>query len=252
MFMTDQDLDGSHIKGLCLNLFHSQWHDLIKIDQFLGFMNTPIIKATKGSVVKSFYYEKEYHDWKAANNDGKGWKIKYFKGLGTSTAKEFKEYFADMRMICFKWGSQNCDDSMDKVFNKKRADDRKDWLENYDKSKILDTDIPEITYQDFVDREMIHFSKYDCERSIPNLMDGLKISTRKILYCAFKRNLIKEIKVAQFAGYVSEHSCYHHGEKSLNDAIINQAQEFVGSNNIAVLMPNGQFGTRLKGERSCK
>ena len=56
-----------------------------------------------------------------------------------------------------------------------------------------------------------------------------------------------EIKVAQFAGYVSEHSCYHHGEMSLNKAIVNQAQEFVGSNNINPLLPNGQFGTRLEG-----
>ena len=79
------------------------------------------------------------------------------------------------------------------------------------------------------------------------MMDGLKISTRKIMFAAFKRNLVREIKVAQFAGYVSEHSCYHHGEKSLTEAIINQAQEFVGSNNISLLMPNGQFGTRLKG-----
>ncbi len=247
LFMTDQDLDGAHIKGLCLNLFHSQWHDLIKMNSFLGFMNTPIIKATKGSRVKSFYYEKEYEDWKKANNEGKGWKIKYYKGLGTSCAKEFKEYFKDKKEVYFKWNGIECDDSMDKVFNKKRANDRKTWLGNYDRDAVLDPNNNEISYTDFVDREMIHFSKYDCERSIPNLMDGLKISTRKIMFAAFKRNLIKEIKVAQFAGYVSEHSCYHHGEKSLTEAIVGQAQEFVGSNNISLLMPNGQFGTRLKG-----
>ena len=247
LFMTDQDLDGAHIKGLCLNLFHSQWHDLVKVNSFLGFMNTPIIKATKGSSVKSFYYEKEYEDWKESNNDGKGWKIKYYKGLGTSCAKEFKEYFRDKKEVCFKWSGNECDNSMDKVFNKKRADDRKTWLGNYDKAAVLNPNTDEISYSDFVDREMIHFSKYDCERSIPNLMDGLKISTRKIMFAAFKRNLVKEIKVAQFAGYVSEHSCYHHGEKSLTEAIINQAQEFVGSNNISLLLPNGQFGTRLKG-----
>ena len=247
LFMTDQDLDGAHIKGLCLNLFHSQWHDLVKIDSFLGFMNTPIIKATKGSVTKNFYYEKEYCDWKLQNGGGKGWRIKYYKGLGTSTAKEFKEYFKDKKEVVFKWTGMGCDNSMDLVFNKKRADDRKDWLGKYDKQAVLCPDTASISYTDFVDREMIHFSKYDCERNIPNLMDGLKISTRKILFAAFKRNLVKEIKVAQFAGYVSEHSCYHHGEKSLTEAIISQAQEFVGSNNISLLLPNGQFGTRLKG-----
>jgi DNA topoisomerase-2 len=59
--------------------------------------------------------------------------------------------------------------------------------------------------------------------------------------------LTSEIKVAQFSGYVSEHSAYHHGEASLNGAIVNMAQTFVGSNNINLLEPNGQFGTRLHG-----
>jgi len=246
MIMTDQDLDGSHIKGLCINLFQDRWNDLIKINDFLGFMNTPILKARKGKKEVHFYNEAEYEIWKKKNNNGKGWIIKYYKGLGTSTSKEFKEYFANKKVITFKYG-ENCNDSIDKVFNKKRADDRKLWLEGYDKTVVLDTSKPQISYQDFIDREMIHFSKYDNERSIPNMMDGLKTSLRKILYAAFKRNLVKEIKVAQFAGYVSEHSGYHHGEMSLNKGIVGMAQEFVGSNNINHLLPKGQFGTRLMG-----
>ena len=73
------------------------------------------------------------------------------------------------------------------VFNKKRANDRKDWLGNYNRESYLDTNKKSVSYQDFINKEMIHFSKYDCDRSIPNLMDGLKISQRKILYSAFKR-----------------------------------------------------------------
>ena len=122
---------------------------------------------------------------------------------------------------------EKCDDRIDMVFNKKRADDRKDWLEGYDKSVVLDTSKKKINYADFINKEMIHFSKYDNERSIPNMMDGLKTSLRKILFSAFKRNLVNEIKVAQFAGYVSEHSCYHHGEMSLNKGIVGMAQEFL-------------------------
>jgi len=110
---------------------------------------------------------------------------------------------------------------------------------------LIDINSGEIV--EFVDKEMIHFSKYDCDRSIPNIMDGLKISLRKILYSAFKKNLTSEIKVAQFSGYVSEHSGYHHGEASLNAAIVGLAQNFVGSNNINLFDPNGQFGTRLQG-----
>ena len=48
MILCDQDADGSHIKGLCINLFHSEWSSLIKIPGFISFMNTPILRAKKG------------------------------------------------------------------------------------------------------------------------------------------------------------------------------------------------------------
>ena len=246
LFMTDQDLDGSHIKGLCINLFQAEWNSLSKIPNFIGFMNTPILKAKKGAQTLLFYNEGEYNEWKQSNNTS-GWKIKYYKGLGTSTGSEFKEYFQNKKTVTFNYSGEVCDDAIDKVFNKKRADDRKDWLSNYNRDLYLDTNDLTITYNDFIDREMIHFSKYDCDRSIPNIMDGLKISLRKILYSAFKKNLTNEIKVAQFSGYVSEHSGYHHGEASLNAAIVGLAQNYVGSNNINLFDPNGQFGTRLQG-----
>ena len=249
MYMTDQDLDGSHIKGLCINLFHSEWNSLTKIPGFLSFMNTPILRAKKGTQIKLFYNDGEYNEWKDSfGEEGpRGWNIKYFKGLGTSTASEFKEYFANKKIVDFVYTGNSSDDMIDKIFNKKRTDDRKQWLENYDKLAYLDTNQPSIQYEQFINREMIHFSTYDCARSIPNMVDGLKISLRKILYSAFKRKLTSEIKVAQFSGYVSEHSAYHHGEASLNGAIVNMAQNYVGSNNINLLLPNGQFGTRLHG-----
>jgi DNA topoisomerase-2 len=174
------------------------------------------------------------------------WKIKYYKGLGTSTGKEFREYFKEKKVVGFEIGEKS-NDSIDMIFNKKRSDDRKEWLRNYDRNLYLDTKDESIKYEEFIDKELIHFSKYDCDRSIPNLMDGLKISLRKILYSAFKKRLTTEIKVAQFSGYISENSCYHHGEASLNAAIVGMAQNFVGSNNINLFMPNGQMGTRLMG-----
>jgi DNA topoisomerase-2 len=78
-------------------------------------------------------------------------------------------------------------------------------------------------------------------------MDGLKTSQRKILFGCLKRNLTSKVKVAQLAGYISEHSGYHHGEMSLNETIVGMAQNFVGSNNLPWLVPQGQFGTRLEG-----
>jgi DNA topoisomerase-2 len=248
LFMTDQDLDGSHIKGLCINLFESEWPSLTQIPGFIGFMNTPILKASKGQQLLMFYNDGEYEEWKTENQSNlKSWKIKYYKGLGTSTGKEFKEYFEQKKIVGFQHTGDSSVKAIDMVFNKKRADDRKEWLKEYDRDLYLDTNKPSITYEEFIGEELIHFSKYDCDRSIPSLMDGLKTSLRKILFAAFKKNLTSEIKVAQFTGYVSEHACYHHGEASLNGAIVGMAQNFVGSNNINLLIPSGQFGTRLKG-----
>jgi DNA gyrase/topoisomerase IV subunit A len=51
-------------------------------------------------------------------------------------------------------------------------------------------------------------------------------------------------QVAQLAGYVSEKTAYHHGEVSLTMTIVGLAQDYVGSNNINLLEPSGQFGTR--------
>ena len=248
LFMTDQDLDGSHIKGLGIKLFQSVWPSLATIPGFIGFMNTPILKARKGAKELVFYNNGEYEAWlEASNNQDMSWNIKYYKGLGTSTGKEFREYFEKKKIVGFQHTGAESDDAIDMVFNKKRADDRKDWLGEYDRGSYLDTAEENVSYTDFINKELIHFSKYDCDRSIPNLMDGLKISLRKILYSAFKKNLHSEIKVAQFTGYVSEHSGYHHGEASLNAAIVGMAQNFVGSNNINLLIPSGQFGTRLQG-----
>ncbi len=247
MIMTDQDYDGSHIRGLLINLFHELWHELMTIPGFLTYMATPIVKASKGKQTRTFYTQYEYEQWKGTPEAEKGWSIMYYKGLGTSTREEAKEYFKDMNVVKFKF-TEESDPAIDLAFNKSRADDRKEWLATHDPSKIVvPTPDKSLTYNDFVHRDLIHFSHYNLERSIPSVMDGLKTSQRKILFSALKRNLTSKIKVAQLAGYVSEHSGYHHGEASLNETIIGMAQTFTGSNNVPWFVPQGQFGTRLSG-----
>ena len=251
LIMTDQDVDGSHIKGLIINFIHTFWPSLIKINGFMRQFITPILKATKGSEVHSFYTIPEYKKWiESKGGKIKGYKIKYYKGLGTSTNKEAQEYFSDIQRhrIDFEYRNNVDDESIDMAFNKKKAEERKNWLINFDpNTPPLDLNIDKISYEKFINRELILFSMYDNQRSIPSLCDGLKPSERKILFGCFKRNLRDEIKVAQLVGYISEHSAYHHGEQSLSGTIVAMAQNFVGSNNINLLLPLGQFGTRNKG-----
>ena len=251
MVMADQDYDGSHIKGLVINFFHTFWPELIYMNGFVKEFVTPIIKATKNNETKSFFTINDYKKWLEgmSNEEQIKWRVKYYKGLGTSTNKEAKEYFEKVsrHQINFSYRDAADDDVIDLAFSKKRADDRKEWLLNYDQENCVDHTQKHLRYVDFFNQELIQFSYHDNIRSIPSLCDGLKPGQRKILFSCFKRNLRAEIKVAQLAGYVAEHSAYHHGENSLNQTIVGMAQNFVGSNNISLLQPIGQFGSRNLG-----
>lgn len=276
MIMADQDHDGSHIKGLVINMIHTFWPSLLDVPGFLQQFITPIVKVTKGKSSKTFFTLPQYEQWReTTGNNAKGWKIKYYKGLGTSTSAEAKEYFSnlDLHEISFTRLStdisqarenMDCDDVfpdqnisssgadlIDMVFRKTRVEDRKTWLNSVDKDTFLDYAAAKaadgVRYSDFINKELILFSKSDNARSIPHVLDGFKPSQRKVLFACFKRKLKEEIKVAQLAGYVSEHSAYHHGEASLHGTIIGMAQSFCGSNNINLLTPSGQFGTRRLG-----
>jgi DNA topoisomerase II len=252
--LTDQDVDGSHIKGLLMNLFHFIWPALVKRHGFITSFATPIVKSFKGKESHIFYNLTEYKNWVESINMS-GWKIKYYKGLGTSTAAEAKEYFIGMeeKLIKYYWTNmleetKGCEDAITLAFMKSRANDRKEWLYQYDKNEILGNDERDVSYKDFINKDLKHFSNYDNSRSIPNIMDGLKTSHRKIIFGANLRGLDKdEVKVAQLAGFVSDKAAYHHGEMSLVGAIVGLAQDYIGSNNINLLKPIGMFGSRLMG-----
>ena len=256
LILTDADVDGSHIKGLLINLFSVFWPELLNIPGFLMSLATPIIKVKKQKTVQEFYTLTEFDKWKESIDNLKQWTIKYYKGLGTSTSEEAKGYFTNIESKNIKYliGDEMVEDTdiskskqkIELAFDKKKAEERKFWLKSYDKNIIIEQTQKNVPFYDFVDKELIHFSDYDCKRSIPNIIDGLKPSLRKIMFSCLKRNLKKEIKVSQLAGYVSENSAYHHGEQSLYDSIIGLSQDFVGSNNIELLEPKGQFGTRLE------
>lgn len=253
--LTDADHDGSHIKGLLMNLFHCMWPELLKRENFITSLATPIVKAFKGKQTKVFYNMTDYKDW--VDEGESGWTIKYYKGLGTSDPTEAKEYFVDIedKLIKYFWedGLEDVEpsaseDALTLAFLKTRADDRKEWLGTYDRNDILTYEDKEVGFSEFIHRDMKHFSSYDNVRSLPHIMDGFKPSQRKVLYGSFLGGLDKvEKKVFQLGGIVSDKASYHHGDASMNSTIIGMAQDYVGSNNINLLEPIGMFGSRLMG-----
>jgi DNA topoisomerase II len=266
MIMCDCDLDGFHIKGLLFNYFSCFWPKLLG-HNFTCSLLTPIVKVFKGTQIVNFYDLYDYENWKTNLNEGevKKWRVKYYKGLGTSTSKEAKEYFTNILQNQINYTFNPEENSSDTqalklaftASKKVNTDKRKKWITQklINKPKV-DYTIKTVSINNFVNNELVQFSIYDNQRSIPHVLDGFKISQRKILYSCLKRKLfIKndgsgEIKVVQLAGYVSEHSGYHHGEASLQGAIVNMAQNFVGAGNANILYPSGQFGTRVNGKDS--
>jgi DNA topoisomerase-2 len=246
MIMTDQDHDGSHIKGLIINFLDYFFPSLLKVPGFLMEFITPIVKCTRGNTKKSFFTLPEFTSWLENNDNGKGWKIKYYKGLGTSTSEEAKEYFRNLKIHKkpFRTIQEGERGLIDMAFNKKKADDRKEWLRNYEPGTYMDHNVKEITMTDFINKELILFSRADNERSIPNVLDGFKPGQRKVLYTCIKNKYKNEVKVSSLAGAVLAEAAYHHGDSSLQGTIIAMAHDFVGSNNINVLHGVGQFGTR--------
>ena len=87
-------------------------------------------------------------------------------------------------------------------------------------AEFVDHTASTLGYFDFVHKELVQFSYAHVQRSIPSVVDGLKPGQRKVLFACFKRKLSSEIKVAQLAGYVAEHTAYHHGEASLHGAFL--------------------------------
>lgn len=247
MVVSDADADGSHITGLLLNIFHSMYPSLLKRD-FFHSMLTPIMTVYSGKTEKDMYSDAEYQEYlKQLGN--KPFTVKWRKGLGSSKNAEVKKSFGK-RMLQFVSDSHS-DDNMIKAFDKKFADQRKDWLAQFEPAEEKVGEVKQvepIPISTFIDQQFVLFSIEDCQRSLPNVMDGLKESQRKVLYACMKKKLwTNNVKVAQLAGSVAELTQYHHGEQNLLDTIIKLAQDFVGSNNLPYLVQEGQFGTRNDG-----
>lgn len=257
IFVTDQDVDGEHIKALGLNYFHCRFPQLLERGYF-EWLSTPIVRASKNgkgnkAIKKVFFTIPEYMEWRETEMKGK-WDISYFKGLGTSEKEDVKYDMENNPRYVLAVYDRKAPKYLQIAFNSKLAEDRKKWILGYNE-KYFKPYEDEIKISRFIDKDLVRFSVYNLYRSIP-AWDGLKPSQRKILWASYlywhwnltkKENSYKKYKVFQFAGFVSEKTAYHHGEQNLFGTIIKMAHNFVGSNNLNYLVPKGQFGTRVEG-----
>ena len=253
MVISDQDVDGTHIAALIYNMVDVCAPSLLKIKpNFVCRFATSLIrvKVPKISQEIGFYSEVEYEIWRKEREEaGESLgKASYYKGLGTSSAQLAKEYFRNLRKnkIYLTHTGPPCSESLDLFFNKDRADDRKQFLnEQVDPSAYVDYSQPNVSVEKFVHNELLPaYAGAAIERAIPAL-DGLNNARRKILWGARSINLTKDaLSVANAAGKISSETNYHHRGKAMEDAIIGMAADFAGCGNINLFVPEGQFGTR--------
>lgn len=209
LILTDADTDGSHIAGLVLVFFERFWPYLIECN-FCSILLTPVVKAmpltasAKRLGARSFYDLNTYNEWKKDINDAH-WKIRYYKGLGTSTAEEAKGYFREVKNTLkpFEWDT-DAHLSLEKAFadtqrNEQLKSLRKQWMNEYTPAP-LDVSLKTFSITYFVDLRVREYCVYSLFRHIPGF-DGLKDVQRKIVWAVLTwKDRWKEKKVVQMSG----------------------------------------------------
>lgn len=252
VIMADSDDDGKHIVALLLLYFHCRFPSLLRIGYLYNYL-TPIIRVIKGKRANKFYTYSEYEKWKKRNKNYHTWKTIYFKGLGRTTDAQIKEDFEDQRVIHCIYDDY-APDTIRLAFSKQFTDERKAWLAHF--KNILEVEIIEKQpISEFINTELVKYGQMGLRRAIPSESDGFKDSQRKVMWGAFKiwdnekdgkikcgNAKYREMKVARIAARAAEFTNYHHGERSLEGAIVTMAQDFPGANNLPFFARDGQFG----------
>lgn len=250
MILSDQDVDGSHIAGLLCNFVHYCVPSLLSVrPNFVVRFATSLIRAVVDKKEFGFYSQYEYERWLADMNatSRKVTSVRYFKGLGTSSAALAKQYFRDLEKntIIVKHTGEACTDSVDLVFSKKRQEDRKAFLREVGSDTFVDYSRESTTHKELMELEVLpQYGLTTIRRAIPRVSDGFKDVLCKVFYGARKLHMTSEISVAKAAGKIQSLTNYHHRGTAMEDAIIHMAADYAGMSNLTLLLPMGQFGTR--------
>lgn len=254
MILSDQDPDGSHIRGLIITFLHALFPSLLiwKPTYVLCF-STPLLRihlGPKGSPPIDFYSEVEHRKWREEREKAGlslGSSV-YYKGLGALPHALAKEFFSklDSHTTSLEYTGPLCSERISLFFDESMSDQRKEYLSKaYDPSVGFDFSLSSSPIHTWCDQDLSHFCMYNNSRTFPSAIDGLKTSQRKVLSGCLRLNLStkKDMKVFQLTGRIASDMCYHHGDASLTNTIVGMAAEH--SNNVCLLWPEGQFGSHM-------
>ena len=248
LIFTDADEDGTHIKGLIISIFQEEWPSLLKSDDFIYALKTPYVRVKKGDTTRHEFYSlrqyKSYVDVNGPFNSSlQSW---YYKGIGSNTDDEIADIFERLtdHFVVFRWDLESSDWINVAFGTSPQA--RREWLKGYDPNADdgASYEASEITYSTFINEHMKNFACYDNWRKIPSLLDGLKPVQRKIIYGMKKLNSKKKSKMNILCAKLMAISHYAHGEGSIQQAAFRMGQCITGINNLNLLKPEGNFGSR--------
>lgn len=269
MIVTDADPDGDHIKALLIAFFYRYWPQLFNPDvQYVLCWLSPLYRASKGKTQLSFYDDVSFKIWQEEENT-KGWKIAYSKGLGSNTREQALYDFHHSRQVVFV-GDEKADESINLAFGNKGGNGsqlRKTWLQDmreYRSKRCKVMPIKGVNLEeaeehvcrfitDFIHTDHRKFSRFNLSRALPAI-DGLKPSERKIVYGSllyFKYGRANhDVEVVTLGGYIKQQVAYHSGEKALHDSISLSATVYVswGMNNLPILTARSLIGDRGLGK----
>ena len=251
----DQDHDGvGQIFSLIINLFNLFWPNLLN-NGFVKRFVTPIQRAFGPKrEVKSFFSEHEYEKWASGVENVSKWKIKYYKGLATHEESMHSNMFRNFNKNLYTYFPEIDTDKYFEIYYGTDPDKRKielatpiEHLSEDKISKQLKNKL--ISCSDHLRIESKAHKQENINQKLWCAIDGMNNSSHKIFNAALNStiDLVKGIRVSQFAGLISKSEHYHHGEESLQKSIIRKGFLDVGGVQLPQFIPISakfNFGTR--------